>query len=59
MAVLVFKPSLYTVRVDSSAEACEPGKHAPGVPGVPGEVAVGGVAATGSIRMQLIVEVAV
>jgi hypothetical protein len=45
--VVVFKPSLYTVRVANNAGACEPGKHEPAVVGV------------GIIKGQLNVAVAV
>ncbi len=33
--VVVFRPSLYTVSVESSADACDPGKQEPGVGGLP------------------------
>jgi hypothetical protein len=48
---VVFKPSLYTVRVESSAVASDPGKHEPGVGGW--------VVGSGKAKGQLNVAVAV
>ena len=49
--VVVFRPSLYTVRVESSAVASDPGKHEPGVGGW--------VVGSGKAKGQLNVAVAV
>jgi hypothetical protein len=49
--VVVFRPSLYTVKVESSAVASDPGKHEPGVGGW--------VVGSGKANGQLNVDVAV